>query len=72
MWCNYCDPKHFVIYGFCDNCKRRCEPPLFDPSGDISLPDWHEFRRKWNQERSDFMTDVIRRMPQDELGRDQS
>lgn len=60
-WCNYCDPKFFVIYGFCNNCKRRCEPPLFDPKGDVSLQEYEDFKRKWNEDRSDLISDQFRR-----------
>jgi hypothetical protein len=61
MWCNYCDPKFFVIYGFCRNCNRRCEPPPFDPIGDVSLKDWLEMRINWNAERADLILDAMRR-----------
>ena len=66
MYCNYCDPKFFVIYGFCRNCSRRCEPPVFDPIGSISLEDWLKMRRNWNMERADLMLDAIRRTDQEE------
>jgi ferredoxin len=62
-YCNYCDPKYFVIYGFCKNCKRRCEPPLFDPDGSDSLLDYEGKRRKWNEQRSDLVIDAMRRCP---------
>lgn len=57
-----CDPKFFVICGFCGKCNRRCEHPLFDPNGDSSLLDWDEMRINWNTERSDLMLDAIKRM----------
>ena len=60
-WCDYCDPKYFVIYGLCTNCKRRCEPPLYDPHGEVSINDWSKMRHSWNQERSDLIIDAIRR-----------
>jgi len=60
-WCNYCDPKYFVIYGFCGNCNRRCECPLFDPKGTMSLLDYEEYRKRWNELRSDLILDAIRR-----------
>lgn len=52
-YCESCDPKFFVVYGFCDNCNRRCEPPLFDPKGSMSLLDYDEFRTNWNMKRSE-------------------
>ena len=61
MYCNYCDPKFFVIYGFCSNCKRRCEPPLFNPKGNISILDHEEMRRNWNKERADLILDAMRK-----------
>ena len=59
-YCNYCDPKFFLIYGFCGNCQRRCEPPLFDRFKENIL-DYEEMRTKWNAERSDLFLDVIRK-----------
>lgn len=60
-YCNYCDPKLFVIYGFCRNCKRRCECPLFEPKGNMSVLDYEEYKNRWNKERPDLMLDAIRR-----------
>ena len=68
IWCKYCDPKYFVIYGFCNNCKRRCEPLLFDVNEKKSILDWEAMRRKWNTERADLIIDVIRRMENEWLG----
>lgn len=68
VWCNYCDPKYFVIYGFCGNCKRRCEPPLLYPKGTVHVSDYEEFRRKWNEERSDLFMDAMRRTSNEDLG----
>jgi hypothetical protein len=67
-WCNSCDPKFFIIYGFCDNCGRRCEPPQFDPKRPIDYVEYNELHKKWNQERSDLILDAMRRMPNEELG----
>lgn len=51
IYCRYCDPKYYVVYGFCFNCKRRCQPPsLFDPWDGNTLEEWDETRRKWNME----------------------
>jgi hypothetical protein len=60
-YCNYCDPKFFVIYGFCGNCQRRCYPPLFDPKGKQSLEEYDKMRSEWNSQRSDLILDEIRR-----------
>jgi hypothetical protein len=62
-YCNYCDPKYFVIYGFCGNCGRRCEPPLFNMDGKINftLEEYLDFKKGWNAQRADLITDAIRR-----------
>lgn len=62
MWCNYCDPKYFIVYGFCVNCGRRCQPPLFDPRKDDAI-EWDKMRTEWNKERADLVLDSMRRMP---------
>lgn len=54
-WCDYCDPQFFMIFGFCGNCSRRCEPPLFDTKGQESFLDYEEKRRKWIEERVDLI-----------------
>lgn len=63
-WCNYCDPKFFVIYGCCGNCGRRCEPPMI--GSDSSIEDYMKFRRKWNEDRVDSINDYIRQGECDE------
>ncbi len=50
-WCDYCDPEYFIIYGICKECGRRCEPPLFDPNGDVDFFDHLRMAEKWNEER---------------------
>jgi hypothetical protein len=60
-YCPYCDPKHFVIYGFCPNCKRKCECPLFDPWGSMSLLDYKNYEKKWNSKRPDLVIDSMRK-----------
>ena len=62
MYCNYCDPKFFVIYGFCKNCQRRCEPPLYNPNGNISILDHEEMRKNWNKDRADLILDAMRKI----------
>lgn len=64
MWCDHCDPKYYSVYGFCGNCKRRCQPPLLGPL--MSVEKYIEFRSKWNSERADLMIDYIRQC-QDEF-----
>lgn len=59
MYCNYCDPKFFIIYGFCGNCQRRCQPPLFDKET-MNILDYEELKKNWNKERPDLMLDAIR------------
>ena len=58
---DYCDPKHFTIYGFCRNCNRRCECPLFDPKGLMSFLEYQDYKRRWNEQRSDLTLDAMRR-----------
>lgn len=60
--CNYCDPKHFTVYGFCRNCSRKCEPPIFDPEGTISYLDYEKIRESWNNDRPDLINDSVRRL----------
>ena len=60
-YCNYCDPKTYTIYGFCKNCKRRCEPPLYEPKSKMSLSDYEEYKARWNEQRSDLILDDMRR-----------
>ena len=60
MYCSYCDPKFFIVYGYCGVCRRRCFPPLYDPYGTISMLDYEEFRKRWNAERADLISDEIR------------
>jgi len=63
--CTHCDPKFFVIFGFCRSCGRRCEAPLFDPKGEMSLLDYDKFRAEWNKQRSDLFNDKFRRIERD-------
>lgn len=67
-WCNYCDPKHFTIYGFCKNCRRRCECPLYDPKSGMSPLDHAAFMALWNKERSDLIIDYMRRSERGQMG----
>lgn len=60
-YCNYCDPKHFVVYGFCKNCKRKCNPPLYEPKSTMSAIDYQEYCRRWDSDRADTVSDAIRR-----------
>lgn len=60
-YCPYCDPKHFMIYGFCGNCKRKCEPPLYEPKSGMSLEDYQKYKISWNEQRADLILDSMRR-----------
>ena len=60
-YCNHCDPKHFTIYGFCKNCKRRCEPPLYEPKSNMTVDQYEQYVKNWNQQRSDLVLDAMRR-----------
>lgn len=62
MHCEYCDPSYVIIYGFCSSCGRRCEPPLFDCMGSMSILEYNKFKEKWNIERADLFTDQLARM----------
>lgn len=59
--CTFCDPKYYVIYGFCRACGKRCEPPLWNPKSDVSHLDHLEMMTKWNMNRADLINDIIRR-----------
>ncbi len=59
-WCNYCDPAHFTIYGFCKNCRRRCEAPLYEPKG-MSFAEYEVYRKRWNDEKDISTSEAIRR-----------
>lgn len=69
-WCDYCEPKTFIIYGFCKNCGRRCEPPLCFPG--VKAEDYYNQCKLWNQERGDLILDVMRRMPYERMGPDKA
>ncbi len=60
-WCDYCDPKYFIVYGFCGTCGHRCEPPLFDPYGDVDFFEHLKEREKWNEERADLIQYTLRK-----------
>ena len=53
--CNYCDPKHFTIYGFCKNCRRKCECPLHEPKSGMTIENYEAFKKSWNEGRSDLV-----------------
>lgn len=60
-WCKQCDPKYFTVYGFCRNCQRRCEYPLFDPDKDHGIREYCDKEAEWNKERSDLIADIFRK-----------
>lgn len=60
-YCDYCDPKYYIVYGFCVNCARRCYPPLWEPYGDMSFLDYQDYVSQWNMERPDLILDEMRR-----------
>jgi hypothetical protein len=68
MWCNYCDPKFFFVFGFCKNCNRRCEPPLYDYENDADLHAWFRMREEWNMLRNDVYADERRRESKEQIG----
>jgi hypothetical protein len=49
-YCTHCDPKHFQIHGFCRNCKRKCECPLYDPRSNMSLEDYVAYKKRWYEQ----------------------
>lgn len=67
-YCPYCDPKHFTIYGFCKNCKRKCECPFFDPKSNMSFSDYETYKKNWNQGRADLVLDAMRRTEHEPMG----
>ncbi len=46
-YCSHCNPKDFVVFGFCLNCGKKCNAPLFDPKqaveSRICIQEWEEF-----------------------------
>lgn len=48
-YCEYCDPKKIIVYGFCSKCKRRCDPPLYEPKSTMSLLDYEAYKKRWNE-----------------------
>lgn len=60
-YCQYCDPKFFVIYGFCGNCKRRCDAPLYDKRSGMSPDDYEDYKFRWNEQKADLILDAMRR-----------
>ncbi len=50
MSCDQCDTKHFVIYGYCKSCERKCRAPLFDPNDDIPLENHLEMVKNWQED----------------------
>lgn len=52
-YCDHCDPNLYVIYGYCWNCKRKCECPLFDcfnEEGYLDLIEYIKFKEDWDGE----------------------
>ena len=64
MWCKYCDPEFYVVYGLCKNCGRQCEPPSFQPEAD-TIDKYYELVSDWNKGR-DLGAEYARRMRNDE------
>lgn len=50
-YCNYCDPKHFTIYGFCKHCRRQCECPRYDPRGTMNASEYVRYKATWDEQR---------------------
>lgn len=48
--CIACNPKYFIVYGFCPQCKRMCHPPLIDTKN-ISVLDANQMIEDWILER---------------------
>lgn len=41
-FCEYCNPDHYHVYGYCGNCGKKWHPPLndyFDPNAKIITPE---------------------------------
>lgn len=49
-YCNFCDPTRFNIHGFCGNCRRKCACPLYDPRSNMSLEDYADYKKRWEQQ----------------------
>ena len=48
--CPHCDPKYFVLYGYCRICRRIGEPPLWDEDL-CNFEQYKEFCRIWRREK---------------------
>jgi len=60
-YCNYCDPRHFTINGFCKNCKRMCNAPLYDPKSNITIEEYKKYCKTWDRQRGALVLDAMRR-----------
>lgn len=52
-YCASCDPQYFVVYGYCPNCLRMCEPPLVDWL-EMSPLDAQQLHDDWNAAKDDW------------------
>lgn len=45
-YCSQCNPKYFVVFGFCLNCGKRCHTPLSEPGqlpNIFAQEEWEEY-----------------------------
>jgi hypothetical protein len=49
MSCFACDPEINTVYGWCESCGRKCEPPLPIDLEDITIEDWIEHVDEWQK-----------------------
>jgi hypothetical protein len=52
-YCKDCDPKLFIIHGFCGSCRRKCACPLFDPRSKMSLEEYDAYKKRWEEQDLD-------------------
>jgi len=52
--CEYCDPEYFYVYGYCGNCKRKYNPPLWDPKGEIPYLNHKEIVENWQVKETNY------------------
>jgi hypothetical protein len=58
-YCDQCDPKYFMIYGFCKKCRRKCECPIYETKSGMSISDYEAYQRNWYDNPLDSVLDSI-------------
>lgn len=53
MTCDHCNPEYYIIYGFCPNCLRMGECPLFEP-WEGTLEEYEKIRCEWDKQKKEI------------------